>query len=484
MCRRSRESPRTDGGVHAPSSALSKRVAKQSREVGTVRPHTADLEPREGAPTAQARKGRRETAAETRHISQPIFVVDADGRILAPCHPARARELLGKGAARAVEMYPFAIRLVKAVPDPRVQGTDFKVDTGAAHHGFAVAEKKSGRCLLWGQMDLRTDIHERLDWRRTCRRNRRGRKTRYRKPRFDNRRRPEGWLPPSLKHRVACMVKFGKRLAGYVKIDRIVAETAKFDMHRLLNPEVEGEGYQHGLLFKTDLRHYLFGKFRGKCAYCKKDLDKGWQADHVQPKSRGGSDRASNRAAACETCNQLKRDKTAEEFGHPEVIALAAQDYAPAAIVNAIRTGLVKALAEIAPVVETDGALTARNRRKAKLEKSHAVDALMALEAPEKIVVPEKEFRIVIRSCGSRQLVNGQRGEHKIRLNREVKGYRQWDLVEWQGRRCYVKGRRKTGSFLLSDLFGAKVKDGASAKKLRLIRRTTTLQGEYVSACI
>jgi hypothetical protein len=66
VCRRSRESLRTDGGVPAPSSALSKQVAKQSWEVGTVRLQTADLEPREGAPTAKARKGRRETAAETR----------------------------------------------------------------------------------------------------------------------------------------------------------------------------------------------------------------------------------------------------------------------------------------------------------------------------------------------------------------------------------------------------------------------------------
>jgi hypothetical protein len=280
------------------------------------------------------------------------------------------------------------------------------------------------------------------------------------------------------------LAKFAGRLSMHVKIDRIVAETARFDMQRLRNPEVEGAGYQRGLLYKTDLRRYLFGKFGGRCAYCKKDLGKGWQADHVQPKSRGGSDRPFNRVAACEKCNQLKGNKTAEEFGHPEATDLAARAYAPAAIVNSIRTALVKVLAGIAPVRETDGALTARNRRKAKLEKSHAIDALVALEAPAKIVIPEKELRVVVRSCGSRQLVNGQRGEHKIRLSREIKGYRQWDLVEWQGRRCYVKGRRKTGSFLLSDLLGEKIKDGASAKRLRLIRRRTTLQGEYVSMCI
>jgi 5-methylcytosine-specific restriction endonuclease McrA len=412
-----------------------------------------------------------------------VFVVDGEGRPLAPCHPARAREILDKGAAVVDETCPFAIRLVRFVPEGVAVEVDLKVDTGAKHHGIALVVA-SGECLLWGQVDLRTDIKERLDWRRISRRGRRGRKTRYRKPRFDNRKRPEGWLPPSLRHRVDVLVKVARRLSRYVKIRRIVAETASFDLHRMMNPEVHGEGYQKGPLFRTDLRRYLFMKHRGTCAYCRKDLIPGWQADHVQPKSRGGSDRARNRVAACEACNVKKSNRTAEEFGHPEVIEVAKENYAPAAIVTSIKTVLVRELSRIAPVVETDGALTSRNRRGASLEKSHAVDALCALEVPKDVRVPSVQVRLVARAAGSRRLVNGVRGEHRIRLGREVKGFRQWDEVSWNGRRCYVKGRRKTGSFLLSDLDGRKAKDGVGWRRLTLMRRSGTLQGIYVKACV
>lgn len=494
MRRRSEESPRTDGGVHAPSSALSKPEAKQSCEEGTVRRQTADSELREGALTAEARKGRRETAGETRltagkdrhhFIAQPVFVLDANGRKLAPCHPARAKELLRNGKADVEETLPFAVRLRRAVPEGHAVKATFKLDSGSKHHGFALVEAGSSHCLLWGQLDLRTDIKERMDWRRICRRNRRNLKTRYRKPRFDNRKRPEGWLPPSLRHRVECAVKLARMTAMFVDLIGIVAETASFDIHRLMNPAVHGVGYQRGHLYRTDLRRYLFLRDKAKCAYCGEGLVPGWQADHVVPKSRGGSDRPHNRVAACGGCNTRKSNLTAEEFGHPEVADLAAaRSWAPPAIVTSIKGALVRELSGIAPVVETDGALTAENRKKAKLVKSHAADALCAYERPARIVVPGMELRLVARPCGTRRLVNGPNGGHAVRLPREVKGFRQWDEVRWNGRRCYVKGRRKTGSLLLSDLFGNKVKDGASAKRLKLVRRRRTMQGRYVHAAI
>jgi len=477
--RRSEESPRTDGGVPAPSSALSKRIAKQSCEVGTVRPHTADSEPREGALTTKARKGDRAKAGEIRHLSySPVFVLDADGRLLVPCHPARARQLLGKGKADVEELVPFVIRLRRSVPGANVETADLKIDSGAKHVGFALMGG-SGNVFLMGQLDLRADIKERMDWRRISRRSRRNRKTRYRKPRFDNRRRPEGWLPPSLNHRVEATAWLARMLARLLPVGRVVVETASFDMHRLLNPVVMGEGYQKGPLYRTDLRRYLFGKFRGKCAYCRKELGNGWQADHVIPKSRGGSDRLFNRAASCEKCNREKANRTADEFGHPDVGILALRDYAPAAIVNSIRAALVGKLSEIAPVVETDGVVTARNRRILGLEKTHANDAVALLDACERgVTLPSREAFFVARPCGTRRLVNGPHGGHAVRLARQVRGFRQWDVVQWRGLVCYVKGRRKTGSFLLSDVEGNKVKDGVAAKNLNLILRRRSIQGE------
>jgi hypothetical protein len=164
------------------------------------------------------------------------------------------------------ENAPFQIRLKKRVKQPIVEESEIKLDTGARRVGFALVGK-SGRVSLMGELRLRTDIKARMDWRRVCRRNRRGRKTRYRKPRFKNRVRPEGWLPPSLRSRVEATAKLARKLSTLMPVCRIVAETASFDMHRLANPDVHGKGYQQGALYRTDLRRYLFQKHNGKCAY-------------------------------------------------------------------------------------------------------------------------------------------------------------------------------------------------------------------------
>jgi 5-methylcytosine-specific restriction endonuclease McrA len=411
-------------------------------------------------------------------LYQPVFVLDANGKPLAPCHPARARQLLENGKAEVMGACPFSIRLKRVVPDAKVEAVDLKIDSGAKHVGFALVAE-SGRVFLMGQLDLRTDIKERLDWRRACRRSRRNRKTRYRQPRFDNRRKPDGWLPPSLKSRVDTTVKLAKKLSKIMTVKRIVVETATFDMHRLLNPEVCGVKYQQGPLFRTDIRRYLFEKFKGKCAYCRKNLGKGWQADHVIPKSRGGSDRVWNRVAACEECNQMKANRTAAEFGHPEVEAMAHRDYSPAAIIGSIKTSLVCELSKIDPTIETDGVLTSRNRKEMGLDKSHANDAVVLLDTKKSLVLPSQEAFFVARPCGTRRLANGPNGSHTIRLPREVKGFRQWDVARWNGRVCYIKGRRKTGFFLISDIDGNKIKDSVSARRMMLVHRASTLQGLF-----
>jgi hypothetical protein len=41
-----------------------------------------------------------------------VLVFDADGEALAPCHPARARQLLRKQRARVQSLDPYSIRLI------------------------------------------------------------------------------------------------------------------------------------------------------------------------------------------------------------------------------------------------------------------------------------------------------------------------------------------------------------------------------------
>src|SRR5262249_20780652 len=93
-----------------------------------------------------------------------------------------------------------------------------------------------------------------LDARRAIRRGRRNRKTRYREPRFDNRRRPEGWLPPSLESRVENVYTWSQRLIRVYPIKGLGLELVKFDLQMMQNPEIEGVEYQQGELQGFELR--------------------------------------------------------------------------------------------------------------------------------------------------------------------------------------------------------------------------------------
>ena len=55
-----------------------------------------------------------------------------------------------------------------------------------------------------------------------------------------------------------------------------------------------------------------------------------------------------------------------------------------------------------------------------------------------------------------------------------VKGFRLFDKVVYQGKECFVWGRRTSGYFLLKTLDGKKVKDGVHPKYLKLLERSST----------
>lgn len=84
--------------------------------------------------------------------------------------------------------------------------------------------------------------------------------------RWQNRRRREGWLPPSLMSRIANILTWVGRLSKLCKITNISLELVKFDMQLLENPELEGVEYQQGTLAGYETREYLLEKWGRKCA--------------------------------------------------------------------------------------------------------------------------------------------------------------------------------------------------------------------------
>ncbi|NEQ63046.1 MAG: HNH endonuclease, partial [Moorea sp. SIO4A1] len=124
------------------------------------------------------------------------FVLDKNLKPLDPCHPARARKLLNNGRARVFKRYPFTIVLLdRTVEDSVTHPHRLKIDPGSKVTGMAVVQEQSYRVTHALEIEHRTEqIKKALDSRRALRRGRRNRKLRYRKRRFLNRIRPEGWL--------------------------------------------------------------------------------------------------------------------------------------------------------------------------------------------------------------------------------------------------------------------------------------------------
>ncbi|MGB1289371.1 MAG: RNA-guided endonuclease IscB, partial [Aggregatilineales bacterium] len=221
---------------------------------------------------------------------QKVFVVDKNEDPLMPCHPARARELLRKGRAKVFRRYPFTIILLDR-EGGETQNMQFKVDPGSKTSGIAlVGDFKRGlRCIWAAELTHRgQQIRDKLLSRRQLRRGRRHRKTRYRQPRFLNRRKGKGWLPPSLLSRINNVWTWLVRLRRFSPITHLAMELVRFDMQLMQNPEISGVEYQQGELQGYEVREYLLEKWGRTCAYCGAK-DTPLQIEHIVPKARGGS---------------------------------------------------------------------------------------------------------------------------------------------------------------------------------------------------
>jgi len=196
-----------------------------------------------------------------------VFVIDQDKRPLDPIHPARARQLLTNGNAAVFRRFPFTIILKEARPETSVTPLRIKIDPGAKTTGFALVNETTGEVVWAAELQHRGfQIRDALTSRRQLRRSRRNRKTRYRQPRFLNRTRPSGWLPPSLTSRVENILTWVQRLAEFCPINALSVELVKFDTQLMQDANISGIAYQQGTLMGYEVREFLLEKWRRQCA--------------------------------------------------------------------------------------------------------------------------------------------------------------------------------------------------------------------------
>jgi len=324
-----------------------------------------------------------------------VFVVDTNKQPLNTIHPGEARLLLSQGKAAVLKRYPFTIILKVAIDDPVVAELRIKIDPGSKTTGIAIMNDQTGEVVFAAELSHRgQQVKSDLDDRRGVRRGRRNRHTRYRKPRWKNRRRPKGWLPPSLQSRITNTITWVQRLMRVCSITNISLERVKFDMQLMENAEISGVEYQQGTLQGYEVREYLLEKWGRKCTYCGKENVQ-LQIEHMVPRAKLGSNRISNLCLACERCNIEKGTKDIKDFlkKKPDLLKkILAQAKAPlqdAAAVNSTRQALLERLQDLGLPIECgSGGRTKYNRTVRELPKTHWIDAVCVGEStPEHIKV-------------------------------------------------------------------------------------------------
>lgn len=385
-----------------------------------------------------------------------VFVLDKNLKPLDPCHPARARELLKKGRAAVYRRYPFTIIMTDRTLEESVTHEHrLKLDPGSKTTGIAVVQENTGRVTSAFELTHRgQQIQDALLARRALRRGRRNRKTRYRQPRFLNRTRRAGWLPPSLQSRIENILTWVRRIRKLCPVTAISQELVKFDLQALENPEISGIEYQQGTLFGYEVREYLLQKWDRKCAYCGAS-EVPLEIEHILAKSKGGTNRISNLTLACHPCNERKGNKPIEKFlaKKPEVLkrimSQVKTSLKDAAVVNATRWELYRRLQETGLSVETgSGGLTKFNRITRGIEKSHWTDAAnVGKSTPEKLLIKSVcPVQVKATGHGSRQMAGTDKYGFPIRhRERTVKhfGFQTGDIV-----RAVVTSGKKVGTYV------------------------------------
>ena len=435
------------------------------------------------------------TKTLTRRTTQ-VCVLDQNGKPLMPTtRLGKVYRLLKTQKAHIVSYEPFTIQLDYKPDTHIIQPMTLGVDSGAIHSGYSLANEH--REYYSAEVIARDGISKRLSDRRMYRQNRHYRKTRYRKPRFKNRKnKKKGWLPPSLKQKVAIQLNEINHLHHYFPIEKIIVETAEFDIQKIKNPDISGIEYQQGTLQGYNIRNYLLEKHKRKCFYCGKTVSD-FEVEHMLPKSRGGSNRIDNLTLSCHECNQKKDTLTAEEFIQqtlPAKKAAAKLKQLPnekrlfkyMAHMNATRWVLYNAIKEKYPNVKmTYGYITKYNRIKAGLPKAHHIDAKCITGFA---TVPSIDQTVVKRKMRrhNRQLHRATFSKGHVRnvacLPTVVFGFQLYDFVLFNNHYYYIKSRKSLGYFRLTSVEGLK-EENRSYKKLTLLAHTNAyLTNRYINA--
>ena len=397
-----------------------------------------------------------------------VYVLNSNEKPLMPCKEAKARKLLKANRAKVVKKQSFTIQLLFDCEN-KTQDITLGIDAGSKHIGLsATTEKKE---LYSADVELRTDIVNLLSTRRQNRRTRRSRKTRYRKARFNNRKKESGWIAPSVRQKIQCHLQIVENICKILPITKIIVETASFDIQKIKNPEIKGEEYQKGeQLNFWNVREYVLFRDGHTCQCCKgKSKDKILNVHHIESRKTGG-DAPNNLITLCETChNNYHKGK----INLPKTIKRG-MSFRDATFMGIMRWGFYEEVKKTYPnVIMTYGYITKNTRISNNLPKTHYIDARCisgnSLAKSLGYYFYQKKVRRHNRQIHKMGILKGGKRKRN-QAEYLVKGFRLFDKVSYDGKPYFIFGRRASGFFDIRNLSGEKVNKGnVSCKKLKFL---------------
>nr|DAG84665.1 MAG TPA: NinG recombination protein [Caudoviricetes sp.] len=368
-----------------------------------------------------------------------IYVRSKEGRILMPTERCgKIGYLLRHGKAHVVSRVPFVVQL-DYDSTTYTQEVSLGIDAGSKHIGVSASSEKKE--LLAAQVELRSDIVKLLSTRRELRQTRRNRKTRYRKSRFDNRKKKDGWIAPSVEQKVDSHLKVIRLVHKLLPITKTTIEVGQFDAQKIKNPCINGDEYQQGeQMGFWNVREYVLARDGHKCVHCKgKSKDPILNVHHLESRKTGGNS-PSNLVTLCETCHK------AYHRGEFDLKIKRGSSLRDAAVMNIMRWAVYeRAKEEFGNVHLTYGYITKHTRIKNEIVKTHAADAFCIAKNVHAMRLSSFFMcRCVPRHTRALHVANPKKGgirrsciaTHKIGKSR----FQRYDMVRWKGMDCFIFG--------------------------------------------
>jgi len=376
-----------------------------------------------------------------------VYVLGKGGQPLMPTdRHGKVRRLLKSNKAKVVRKCPFTIQLLYESTN-HTQEITLGVDSGSKHIGISATTKN--KVLFEADIELRNDIVDNISTRRQFRRTRRNKKTRYRKARFDNRRRKDGWLAPSVRQKVDSHLTMIDKVNKILPISKTIVEVASFDIQKIKNPAISGTDYQQvEQLDFWNVREYVLFRDGHTCQYCKgRSKDKILNVHHIESRKTGGN-APNNLITLCETCHTGYHKGTVKL---PKNIKRG-MSFRDATFMGIMRWAFYNRLKEIYSNVSlTYGYITKNTRIENGLSKDHYIDARCISDNPTAKSDGNVYYYKKVR-CHNRQIYKAKilKGGIKKRnqASYEVMGFRLYDKVSWDGTKCFISGRTNNRAIL------------------------------------